>query len=148
MPQSHARVIIHLIFSTKNRAKFLTTEKRSSMFLYLGGAIKSVGCDPLCIGGIDDHVHSMFSLGRTVALCKVVEEMKKESSKWAKQTINPDFYWQNGYGAFSVDPENLDQITQYIKNQEIHHTEMTFQEEYRDFLRRYQIAWDERYVWD
>lgn len=126
MPQSHARVIIPLVFRTKNRAKLLTTEKRSSMFSYLGGAIKSVGRDPLCIGGIDDRVHSMFALGRTVALCKVVEEMKKASSKCAEETINPDFYRQNGYGAFSVDAENLDQIAKSIENQEIHHIHITF----------------------
>lgn len=126
MPQSHARVIIPLVFRTKNRAKFLTTENRSNMFSCLGGAIKSAGRDRLCIGGIEDRVHSMFAPGRTVALCKVVEEMKKASSKCAEETINADFYRRNGRGAFTVDADKLDQIAKSIKNQDIHHIHITF----------------------
>jgi REP element-mobilizing transposase RayT len=95
-----------------------------------------------------DHVHLLFVLGRTISLSKAVEELKKESSKWAKDTVCPDFYWQNGYGAFSVSPSNVEQVKLYIENQEEHHRKMTFQEEFREFLRRHEITWDERYVWD
>jgi hypothetical protein len=87
-------------------------------------------------------------LGRTISLSKVVEELKKESSKWAKEVIHPRFYWQNGYGAFSVSPSNVEQVKAYIRSQDKHHRTMTFQDEFRELLRRHDIEWDERYVWD
>jgi len=148
MPQSLARVLVHLVFSTKSREPFLAAEKRQRAFAYLAGTLNNIGCPVIVVGGVADHVHLLFVLGRTVSLSKVVEEVKKESSKWGKEEIYPGFYWQNGYGAFSVSPSNVKQVKAYIENQEDHHRRMTFQEEFRELLRRHEIEWDERYIWD
>jgi putative transposase len=148
MPQSLARVLIHLVFSTKNREPFISAEQSDRAFDYLGGTLNSLGCPVVVVGGVADHVHLLFVMSRTIAICKVVEELKKESSKWAKDHIHPDFYWQNGYGAFSVSPSNVPQVVTYIENQEAHHRKQTFQDEFREMLRKHGIEWDEKYVWD
>jgi putative transposase len=148
VPQSLARVFVHLVFSTKNREPFLVAEARQRSFAYLGGALNAIGCAVVSVGGVADHVHLLFVLGRVISLSKAVEEVKKESSKWAKIHICSGFFWQNGYGAFSVSPSNVEQVKAYVENQEEHHRTMTFQEEFRELLRRHEIAWDERYVWD
>jgi putative transposase len=124
------------------------SKARQDAFAYLGGTLNGIGCPVITVGGAADHVHLLFVLGRTVSLSKAVEELKKESSKWAKVNVHPGFYWQNGYGAFSVSASNVEHVKTYIANQEEHHQTMTFQEEFRELLRRNQIEWDERYVWD
>jgi len=91
-------------------------------------------------------VHVLFVLSKTMALSKVVEELKKESSKWCKKFVHPDFFWQSGYGAFSVSPSNVDSVIDYIDRQEEHHRQRSFQEEFRELLRKHGIEWDERYV--
>jgi REP element-mobilizing transposase RayT len=148
MPQSLARILVHLVFSTKNREPFLAADKRPRALAYLGGTLNAIDCPVLTVGGVADHVHLLFVLGRAVSLSKAVEEVKKESSKWAKDAVHPGFYWQNGYGAFSVSPSNVERVKAYIGNQEQHHRTMTFQDELRRLLRRHNIDWDERYVWD
>src|SRR5262249_45052162 len=100
------------------------------------------------VGGIEDHVHLLFVLSKTLALSKVVEEVKKSSSKWVKENGEPRFYWQSGYGAFSVSASDEESVTAYVANQEHHHRQMTFQDELREVLRKQGIEWDERYVWD
>jgi len=148
MPQSLARVLVHLVFSTKNREPFITTDHRDRMFAYLGGTLNALKCPVIIVGGMPDHVHLLFALSRTISLSKVAEEVKKESSKWAKTQIHPGFYWQNGYGVFSVSPSNVDAVTQYIANQEKHHHAKTFQDEYRELCRKSGMSIDERFVWD
>jgi putative transposase len=148
MPKSLSRIIVHLVFSTKNREPFITDPYREETFKYLGGALNDLQCPNIWTGGVADHVHSLFVLSRTLSVSNVVEELKKESSKWAKKTIHPAFYWQNGYGAFSVSASNVDQVKKYIENQEQHHRTVSFQDEFRELLRRHEIEWDERYVWD
>ncbi len=95
-----------------------------------------------------DHVHLLFVQARTLSLSQVVEEVKKESSRWAKEVVHPDFYWQNGYGAFSVSPSNADAVRRYIANQEKNHRYRDFQAELRELLHANGMEWDERYVWD
>ena len=148
MPQSLARVLVHLVFSTKNREPFITAKHRDRLFAYLGGALNGIDCPVIKVGGMPDHVHLLFVQARTLSLSKVVEEVKKESSKWAKKHIHPGFYWQSGYGAFSVSPSIVRQTTEYIENQEEHHKALTYQDELRHLLRKHGIEWDERYVWD
>lgn len=148
MPQSLSRVLVHLVFSTKNREPLLVPSVRDRTFAYLGGTLSAIGCSPIVVGGVADHVHALFVLAKTLAVSKVVEEVKKESSKWAKQHIHPTFYWQSGYGAFSVSPSNVEAVRGYIQNQEEHHRERSFQDEFREFLQRHGVEWDERYVWD
>src|SRR5260221_2614650 len=148
MPQSLSRILIHLVFSTKNRVPLITADKRDRTFKYLGGTLNGIDCPVIIVGGMADHIQVLFVLACTMSISKVVEEVKKESSKWAKDAVHPAFYWQSGYGAFSVSPSNVEQVREYIENQEVHHRTMTFQDEFRALLRRHGIEWDERYVWD
>jgi putative transposase len=148
VPQSLSRVLIHLVFSTKYREPLILPSHRDRVFDYLGGTLAALDCPPVRIGGTADHVHLLFVLAKTLSVSKVVEEVKKESSKWAKQHVHSDFYWQSGYGAFSVSPSNADAVQVYIENQEEHHRERSFQDEFRELLRRHGVDWDERYVWD
>jgi len=151
MPQSLSAVYVHLIFSTKVRAPLLSSaDLRSETHAYLGGVSKKLDCPPLHTGGTADHIHLLARLGRTVSQADWVKELKRVSSGWLKgrSETRGKFAWQAGYGAFSVSASNLDKVRAYIEGQDEHHRKRTFQDEYREFLRRYGIEWDERYVWD
>ena len=148
MSQSLSRVLIHMVFSTKNREPYIVPDLRERTFTYLGGTLVALNCPPILVGGMSDHIHLLFVLAKTLAVSKVVEEVKKESSKWAKQNVHPAFYWQSGYGAFSVSPSNEEAVRAYIANQEDHHRTQSFQDEFRELLRRHEVQWDEQYVWD
>ena len=150
MPQSLARILVHLIFSTKNRAPFLSPDLRTELHPYLTAALSQNGCIPIEVGGVEDHVHLLFALSRTLTVAQAVESLKTSSSKWIKtrRSSMANFYWQAGYGAFSVGQSNLDSVARYIQNQEQHHQQETFQDEFRKFLQKYQIPFDEAYVWD
>jgi REP element-mobilizing transposase RayT len=150
MPQSLASLHIHLIFSTKNRETFLSEDIRLDLHAYMATVLNNLGCPVLLINSVEDHVHLLFDLGRTVSISTAVEEVKKTSSKWIK-TKGPTlslFAWQAGYGAFAVSESNVPEVRGYIANQAEHHRKRSFQEEYRSFLERHRIAYDERYVWD
>ena len=151
MPQSLANALLHVVFSTKNRTPFLKTpELRGTMTGYLIGTLQNIDCPSLIVGVVEDHVHILCNLSRTLPIAKLVEELKTSSSARIKEERMgvKDFYWQNGYGAFSVSQSNVEPVKTYIANQEEHHRTVTFQEEYRRFLERHGLAWDERYVWD
>jgi putative transposase len=148
MPQSLARNVVHLIFSTKKREPYIVESIRDRLFRYLAGTLNELGCPALSVGGVADHVHLLFVLSRKITLSKVVEEVKKSSSKWMKENGEPRFYWQNGSGAFSVSASNEENVIAYIANQEAHHRTRSFQNEFREFLRKHKIEWDEQYVWD
>jgi putative transposase len=148
MSQSLSRILVHLVFSTKNREPLITPTHQDRVFAYLGGTLNGLGCPPVVVGGMPDHTHLLFVLAKTLSVSKVAEEVKKESSKWAKGMVHPNFYWQSGYGAFSVSPSAVPDVTAYIADQIAHHRRMTFQDEFRAFLRKHGIDWDERYVWD
>jgi putative transposase len=150
MPQSLARLHIHLIFSTKNRERFLRDAVRDSLHRYMATVLQNFGCAPVLINSVEDHVHILFELGRTVSISGAVEEVKTTSSKWIKTqgSSYSTFAWQAGYGAFAVSESNVESVREYIANQPEHHRLKTFQEEYRIFLERHRIAFDERYVWD
>ena len=150
MPQSLARNLIHLIYSTKNRDACLTPAIRPKLFAYQAGIFQEWESPAIVIGGEVDHVHALFVLSKNHALRKVIEEVKKGSSKWIKtqERTFAAFHWQNGYGAFSVSQSHVAQARRYIEHQSDHHRTRTFQDELRLFLRRYGIEYDERYVWD
>jgi REP element-mobilizing transposase RayT len=150
VPQSLARILIHLIFGIKDRAAVLAPSVRPELRAYFVGILSNLECPCLEVGCVADHAHVLFVLHRTLSAAAVVEEVKKGSSKWLK-TRGPamrSFHWQNGYGAFSVSPSNEAGVRAYILAQEEHHRKVTFQDEFRDFLRRHGVAFDERYVWD
>jgi REP element-mobilizing transposase RayT len=150
MAQSLASLHIHLIFGTKNRQAFLSEKIRPDLHAYMATVLKNLGCRALLINSMDDHVHILFDLGRTVSISAAVEEVKKTSSKWIKTQGTPFsmFAWQAGYGAFAVSESNVAEVRAYIANQAEHHRKKSFQEEYRSFLARHGIDYDERYVWD
>lgn len=151
MPQSLSCVHIHLVFSTKNREPFLrNTEIREEMHAYLGGVSKKMDCLPVIVGGTEDHVHLLCRLARTVAQADWVKEIKRVSSAWVKQR-EPEltaFAWQNGYGTFSVSASDIEKTRKYIGEQMEHHQKQTFQDEYRAFLQKHGLEWDEKYVWE
>ncbi|MFO0816915.1 MAG: IS200/IS605 family transposase [Pirellulales bacterium] len=150
MPQSLVKNLIHLVFSTKHRMTWLPDEIREPLFAYQSGIFKQWESPALIIGGVEDHVHALFSLSKNHALKKVIEEVKKGSSKWMKSdgTKNMEFHWQNGYAAFSVSESNVSDVRRYIENQQEHHRKMTFQDELRALLTRHGVEFDERYLWD
>jgi REP element-mobilizing transposase RayT len=150
MPQSLANVIIHLVFSTKDRATLLSSAIRPNLHAYLATVVRTTGCECPRIGGTADHVHLAVRLSRMITIAQLVEEVKTSSSKWLKSQA-PSlaiFAWQRGYGVFSTNPADLETLLAYIDHQEEHHLTRTFQDEYRAFLVKYGVAYDERYVWD
>src|SRR5262245_53250487 len=127
MPQSLARVVLHVVFSTKNRVPFLKDAGlREHLHAFMAGVLQKIGCEPILINGVEDHVHVLCNLSRTVTIAGLVEEVKKSSSKWMK-TLGPqhgDFFWQGGYGAFSVSESNVEQVRVYVATQDDHHRKM------------------------
>ena len=150
MPQSLANVQVHLIFSTKGRERWISDEVRPSMHSYMAKVLQNLDCHVTLINSVEDHVHLLFDLGRKVSVSKAVEEVKTSSSKWMKTQGRglQGFAWQAGYGAFGVSESNVEAVRNYIAGQQEHHRKKTFQKEYRAFLERHRIAYDERYVWD
>jgi len=150
MPQSLSNILLHLIFSTKDRHPWLEPGIRKKAHAFLAGAVRQCECEAYRVGGVADHVHLAVRLSRTLSVADLVKEIKTASSKWLK-TQDPtltDFSWQQGYGVFSVGMSQKETLLHYIDNQEEHHQTRTFQEEYRTFLSKYGIEYDERYVWD
>ena len=151
MPQSLSVVYIHLVYSTKNRQPFLRDpETRADLHSFLGGTSKKLDCAPIIVGGVEDHVHLLCRFGRSITQADWVKELKRVSNLWLKDQDDKyrDFEWQKGYADFSVSQSNLEQVKQYIANQEAHHRKMSFQDEVRELLRRHQQEWDEKYFWD
>ncbi len=149
MGQSLVKNYVHIVFSTKYRTHFIHPPYEQELHAYLGGICKELECQPIKIGGYTDHVHILCMLSKKIALMKLLEEVKSHSSKWMKTkdvSLN-NFYWQDGYGAFSVNPAQIDRVM-YIENQHEHHRKKDFQNEYRAYLKKYGVEYDERYVWD
>lgn len=150
MPQSLARLHVHLVFSTKGRRPVIDDEVREGLHGYMAVVLRNMGCPAVLINSVEDHVHVLFELARTVSVSEAVEEVKKSSSKWIKTQGDrfAGFAWQAGYGAFAVSRSNVEVVREYIARQREHHRTVGFQEEYREFLRRHEVEFDERYVWD
>lgn len=150
MPQSLTKVYVHIVFSTKYRQPLIDEAIKPELFAYLGGVCEALECHPVRVGGHRDHVHILCLLSKKIALMKLLEEVKKRSSKWIKTkgAAYENFYWQDGYGAFSVNPAEIKVVVRYIENQAAHHQQRDFQNEFRAFLHKYQVEFDEKYVWD
>jgi putative transposase len=151
MPQSLAQLYVHFVFSTKHRQPFLSDPAlREYLHAYLLGICKNQQCPSLRIGGVEDHVHILFRLAKTLDVSALVRELKRDSSKWIKieEPRQSDFQWQEGYGAFSVSPSHVDPLTVYIEGQVEHHRKESFQDEFRRLCQKYGVEFDERYAWD
>jgi len=149
--QSLVQIYLHLIFSTKLRQPFLRDGGlRQRTHAYLAGICKNINCPVLEIGGIEDHAHILCRFGKGIEVQDLLRDLKRDSSKWVKAE-DPrieEFYWQLGYGAFSVSPSHVEVLTQYIANQEEHHRKESFQDEFRRLCKKYGVEIDERYVWE
>ena len=149
MPQSLALVLIDIVFSTKNRMSFLRSkELRFEVLAYLGGTLRSLECDPVQVGGVENHVHVLCGLSKKISLCDLIKNLKTSSTRIVKSKGHPHFGWQSGYGAFSVSESAKEAVVSYIADQEIHHRKSTFEEEFRILLQKHRMPFDERYVWD
>jgi REP element-mobilizing transposase RayT len=151
MAQSLSKILVHIVFSTKDRRPFLNDrELLTELHAYLGGILARLECQPLIVGGVADHVHALSALARTRTVADVVKEIKRGSTLWIKAADSSltDFAWQGGYGAFSIGASQISTVRNYIANQEEHHRKVSFQDEFRTLLKRYDVEFDERYVWD
>ena len=150
MSQSLAKILVHTVFSTKDRRPFLQDRALGDeMHAYLGGILSKLGCQPIIVGGVEDHVHLLCRLGRKITVADFIRDQKRASSSSLK--LKPrlgDFEWQSGYGAFSISPAHVDPLTKYIENQKEHHQKESFQDEFRRLCQTYGVEIDERYVWD
>lgn len=150
MGQSLVKNYLHITFSTKNRYPFILHPVENELYAYIAKICMDKECYPVQIGGYTDHIHILCQLSKKIALMDLLEEIKSSSSKWIKSkgTGYESFYWQNGYAAFSVSQSQLNVVTRYIENQKEHHKNLSFENELRALLKKYQIDFDERYVWD
>jgi len=150
MGQSLVQNYLQIVFSTKHRQHLIHQPIESELHSYLGGICNKLECQVIKVGGFTDHIHILCMLSKKIALMKLMEELKSHSSKWIKTkgSAYQNFYWQDGYGAFSVNPAEIDVVINYISNQHDHHKKRNFQDEYRAFLKKYNVEYDERYVWD
>ena len=147
MGQSLVKNYIHIVFGTKYREPLIHEEIENELHKYLGGICNSLNCSVLIVGGYTDHIHI---LSKNISLVELVKKIKSHSSKWIKTRSKnySNFYWQDGYGAFSVNPSQIEVVKNYIANQKEHHDKKSFKNEFRLFLKKYEVEYDEKYVWD
>ena len=149
MAHSYVTIMIHYIFSTKNRIKIIKSDFEKRLWPYMGGIARENKMKALAIGGIENHVHLLLSLPSTLSIAKAIQLIKGGSSKWIHETFSDykDFKWQEGYGAFSISTSNIEDTINYINNQKEHHRTLTFQQEYLAILKKHNIEYDDRYIW-
>jgi putative transposase len=149
MPQSLVKILVHTVFSTKNRAQLIIPEFEKGLFGYMHGIVENNKSKLIIANGTRDHVHLLISLGKTVDISDLVGDLKRDSSVWVKEQGGPrNFYWQEGYGAFSIGQSQVPAVMRYIETQKEHHATRDYKGEFRGFLKKYQLEYDERYVWD
>lgn len=149
MPQSFASLHCHIVFSAKHRRPHIAADVQPRLFEYIGGTMRNHESRLVAAGEMPDHVHLLVSLGRTLAVADAVRVIKSNSSRWAKEELGlRDFQWQDGYGAFAASYSQIEQVRSYLANQQQHHRRLSFEEEFLEFLRRHDLQWDDRYIWD
>jgi putative transposase len=149
MAQTLVSLYVHIVFSTKNRVDMIQTDVEEELWAYIGGILKNNKSKLLASNGTENHIHLLISLSKTHALSELVGDIKRDSSKWIKTFGEhyQNFQWQDGYGAFSVGYTQIADVKTYIANQKIHHAETTFEDELRYFLNKYEVEYDENYIW-
>ena len=149
MAQTLTRILLHVVFSTKERRNLITSAVESELHAYLGGICRNQESPALIIGGTENHVHLLISLSKNIALSDLMMTLKKDSSKWIKTKgdMFADFHWQDGYGAFSIGESQVVAVTDYIRGQKERHKTMTFEDELVALAKRYGVAFDPRYLW-
>lgn len=151
MPQSLVKILVHVVFSTKGRLNLITSEIEAELFAYIAGVIEKNGGRLIIGGGTKNHIHLLISVGR-VNIKELIGDIKRDSSNWVKRRfpLESKFYWQRGYGAFSIGQSQTGSVSQYIRNQQAHHAgnNLSFEDEFREICARYEVEIDERYCWD
>ncbi len=147
MPQSLVKIIVHIVFSTKNRVDLIRPEIEKELYAYIHGIVENNGSRLIVANGTTNHSHLLTSLGRT-DVSQLIGDVKRSSSLWMKKKGVSDFYWQRGYGAFSIGQSQVATVSEYIRNQKIHHAGQTYEDEFRGLCRKYAVEIDERYCWD
>ena len=150
MPQSLFKILVHIVFSTKNRADLISPEIETGLYAYIHGIVENNGSKLIIANGTTNHIHLLVSLGKKIVLPELIGDIKRDSSSWIKKqnASFSNFYWQKGYGAFSIGQSQVITVINYIKKQKEHHRQQDFKTEFRTLLRKYEIDFDERYVWD
>jgi len=150
MSQSLSQLYVHITFHVKNNKIRIRSQDDLELYAYMGALLKDNQSNPIIINGVEDHVHILCMMSKNIALAKLVEEIKRHSSRWikTKDSSYKDFSWQGGYGGFSVSPSLLERTRKYISNQKEHHKKVTFKEEYLMFLKEYNIEYNENYLWE
>lgn len=150
MPQTLSKVYVHLVFSTKNRTETLPKAHLDEVFAYVASVVNANHCRAIRVGGTSNHIHVLFLQGNTISLSDLVRTIKSCTSRWinSKTNLFPHFCWQSGFGAFSVSQSQADRVIKYIEGQAEHHKKVSFQEEFLRICKLYDVAVDERYVWD
>lgn len=148
MAHTYHKLLTHVIFSTKHREPFILPEWEADLYAYIGGIVRNRKADLLAAGGMPDHVHLLLKCPADIALADLVRDVKAISSKWRHDAADPAFGWQTGYGAFSVSQSMTDTVAGYIRGQPAHHRARTFRDEFVELLRKHEIAYDDRYLWD
>lgn len=150
MANTYSSLHYHIVFSTKNRERWIKPDMEERIWSYIGGIAKEHKMHPIQIGGIEDHVHVLLSAAPTLAPSKMAQLLKGGSSAWIHETFPGmrGFGWQDGYGAFTVSKSSVPEVIKYVQNQREHHKTRTFQEEYLAMLKKHRIDYNERYLWD
>jgi putative transposase len=147
MPQTFSQNTVHVVFSTKDRAPSIPSDFQPKLWAYLAGVCRSLGIIPHAVGGMENHVHLLMQIPVTIAVSKAVSSIKSNSSRWVNEE-RKNFSWQRGYGAFSVNHSTIPAVIRYIQNQKIHHRKMSFETEFVEFLKKHEIEFDAKYVFD
>lgn len=147
MPQSLVKILVHIVFSTKNRADLILPEREGPLYSYISGIVEGSKAKLIIANGTENHSHFLVSLGRN-DVSVLIGDMKRNSSLWAKTNGIPDLYWQRGYGAFSIGQSQVPEVSRYIANQKEHHKTQSYEDEFRALCRKYGVEYDERYCWD
>jgi putative transposase len=150
MPQSLVKILIHTVFSTKNRTNLIAAEIEKDLFGYMSGIVENNSSKLILANGTENHVHLLISLGKTLSISELIGDIKRDSSVWIKKQDSQlkNFHWQEGYGAFSIGQSQVSKAMKYIANQKEQHQKKTFENEMRSFYRKYEVEYDEQYVWD
>ena len=149
MPHSFSSLLIHAIFSTKDRLRFMDTDLRSKLFPYMGGILRELGATARLINGTEDHVHLLLNLPADLSVSECMRVLKANSFRWVHEMVprRGAFGWQTGYAAFTVSASNEDAVFEYIRNQEEHHRRISFEEEFVALLRKHRVPFDEKFLW-
>lgn len=148
MPNTYTQIYIHIVFTVQNRLSLINSKWRDELYMYISGIVTKQGHKLISIGGMPDHLHVFIGLKPNQSVSDLLQDIKGDSSKWInlKGFVKGKFEWQSGFGAFSYSISQIDDVVKYIQNQEEHHKRMTFIQEYKQFLDKFQISFDERYV--